>query len=182
MSKSAAQSSSLPGFLLRFLAWSVPLFLAWEYSLREPYLTALAHLFAGSARLLGLDVEVLGVTAGNVRLRYAGVSWIDEFGMTGINVVALAALLLATGGASWRRRLRLLGTGVTALVAMQVLGLWSDIVHVHLHANPAGRAFADGLRAFMTGFGTFLFPLAIWLVLARDLLPRPGRRTAPPTR
>ena len=171
MSASAAPSRPLLGFLLRFLAISIPLFLAWELFLRDPYVGAIAQLFAASARLLGRDVQVLGVQGGDLHLAYAGSSWTDKFGITGIDIVALVALLLATGPVRWPRRLSLLGLGVTALIVTQVLGLWSDIVHVHLHTNPAGLRFADGLRNFMLGFGTFLFPLLIWLILARDLPP-----------
>ena len=171
MSASAAPSRPLLGFLLRFLAFSLPLCLAWEFFLRDPYVGAIAQLFAASARLVGRDVQVLGVQGADVHLAYAGSSWTDRFGLTGIDVVALVGLLLATGPVRWVRRLSLLGTGVAALVVTQVLGLWSDIVHVHLHTHPAGLRFANGLRNFMLGFGTFLFPLLIWLVLARDLPP-----------
>jgi hypothetical protein len=159
---------------LRFLAASLPLFLAWEYLLRQPYLLGLAHLFAATARLFRLQVEVLEVTRGEIHLAYHGVAWSDQFGITGINVVAFVSLVLATGGIGARRRLRMLGLGLAALVATQVLGLWTDIVHVHLHDNPATASIANGLRAFMTGFGTFLFPLLIWLVLVRDRLPLGG--------
>jgi hypothetical protein len=159
---------------LRFLAVSVPLFLAWEYLLRQPYLVGLAHLFAATARLFRLEVLVLSVARGEIHLAYHGFAWVDHFGLTGINVVALVSLVLATGGIGMRRRLRMLGIGFVALVATQVLGLWTDIVHVHLHANPVTADFANGLRAFMTGFGTFLFPLVIWLVLVRDRLPLRG--------
>lgn len=159
---------------LRFLAVSVPLFLVWEYLLRQPYLVGLAHLFAQSARLFRLEVLVLKVTQGEIHLAYHGFAWVDHFGLTGINVIAFVSLVLATGGVNWRRRLRMLGLGLAALVVTQVLGLWSDIVHVHLHGNPATAGFANGLRAFMTGFGTFLFPLLIWLVLVRDRLPLGG--------
>jgi len=156
---------------LRFVGYSVPLFLLWEYALRQPYLRGLAELFAATARLVGRQVEVRSVHEGTMRFAYAGLEWGDQFGMTGINMVALVALVLATGGVSWRRRLRMLGLGLLALVGTQVLGLWSDIVHVHLHTHPVGLVFANGLRAFLTGFGTFLFPIVIWLVLVRDRLP-----------
>lgn len=159
---------------LRFIAVSVPLFALWEYLLRDPYLRGLAHLFAGSARLFRLGVEVLEVREGEIHLAYHDVAWSDQFGLTGINVVAFVSLVLATGGVDWRRRLRMLGIGLAALVLTQVLGLWSDIVHVHLHANPATANFANGLREFLTGFGTFLFPLVIWFVLVRDRLPWRG--------
>jgi hypothetical protein len=155
---------------LSFVAISIPLFLGWEYALRQPYLTFLAHAFAASARLCGRDVRVEGVGNGEIRLAYHGFAWVDQFGLTGINVVALAALVLATSVA-WRRRLRMLAIGLAALFVTQVLGLWTDIVHVHLHTNPALAGFANALRAFMTGFGTFLFPLLIWLILVRDRLP-----------
>jgi hypothetical protein len=157
---------------LRFIAVSVPLFLLWEYWLRQPYLFGLAHVFAGSARLFGLVVHVMDVKDGNMSFVHAGSAWLDEFGLTGINVVALVALVLSTRNVSWKRCGRMLGLAVLLLVGTQVLGLWTDIVHVHLHTRAPG--FANGLRAFMTGFGTFLFPLLIWLILVRDLLPLPG--------
>lgn len=162
---------------LRFLAASIPLFLAWEYALRDPYLSGLAHLFALTARVFRLGVEVLEVGEGEIHLAYHSVAWSDQFGMTGINTVGLVALVLATGQVGWRRQLRMLAIGLPALVLTQVLGLWSDIVHVHLHGDPATAPFANGLREFMTGFGTFLFPLLIWLVLVRDRLL--GRQAGP---
>jgi hypothetical protein len=159
------------GLALRFFAYSVPLFLAWEYALRQPYLRFLAEVFAASARLFGLGVHVVDVRAGEIRLAYNGFVWGDRFGLTGINVVALAALVLATSFPTWRRRLLRLAAALAALGVTQVLGLWTDIVHVHLHDDPGWVDFANGLRAFMTGFGTFLFPLLIWVVLVRDRLP-----------
>ncbi len=184
MSAPTTRPRTLLGFLVRCVGWSIPLFLAWEYLLRDPWVGALAHLFAATARLVGLDVQVLGVQGGKLQLSYAGATWIDEFGLTGINVVALVALLLATGPTNRRRRLRLLGTGLALLIATQVIALYSDLVHVHLRASPVGLRFADGLRNFMLGFGTFLFPLLIWLLLARDLPPlrRSGKRSAPPAK
>ena len=171
----------IASFAARFLAVSIPLFLLWEYVLRQPYLTGLAWLFAGTARLFGLRVHVMEVQAGSIKFVYAATVWSDAFGMTGINLVALLALILATGGLAWRRRLRMLGLGLALLVLTQVLGLWTDIVHVHLHERPVAGQFATALRAFMTGFGTFLFPWIIWLVLARDVLPMP-RGAAPSSR
>jgi hypothetical protein len=163
---------------LRFLAVSVPLFLVWEYFLRQPYLYGLAYLFAGTARLFGRRVHVMGVEGGEISFVYAGNAWVDQFGLTGINLVALVALVLATRDLVWRRRARMLGIAVACLVGTQVLGLWSDIVHVHLHTRPGALPFANGLRAFLTGFGTFLFPLLIWLVLIRDRLPLLAARLA----
>jgi hypothetical protein len=55
-----------------------------------------------------------GVGNGEIRLAYHGFAWVDQFGLTGINVVALAALVLATSVA-WRRRLRMLAIGSRAL-------------------------------------------------------------------
>lgn len=159
---------------LRFFAVSVPLFLLWEYALRHPYLVGLAHLFAGTARLFGQRVSVMGVEGGSITFVYSGNAWVDQFGMTGINFVALVALVAATRALTWKRRARMLGIAVACLVGTQVLGLWSDIVHVHLHTRPGALPFANGLRAFLTGFGTFLFPILIWLVLVRDRLPLPG--------
>lgn len=162
------------GLALRFVAFSIPLFLAWEFALRRPYLRFLGEVFAASARLVGRGVHVVDVRAGEIRLAYDGVVWGDHFGLTGINVVALTALVLATPFPTWRRRLRSLGVALAALLVTQVLGLWTDIVHVHLHDDPAWVDFANGLRAFMTGFGTFLFPLLIWVVLVRERLPLAG--------
>ena len=165
---------------LRFVAFSVPLFLAWEWILRTPYLTLLAHTFAIMARACGIKVHVVEVLGGNIRFAYGDVVWVDEFGLTGVNVVAFVALAVATGPVSWPRRGRMVLIGTALLFATQILGLWTDIVHVHLHAQASTAAFAAGLRAFMTGFGTFFFPLFIWLWLVRDHLPftrapEPGR-------
>jgi len=156
---------------LRFVLFSVPLFLLWEYVVRQPYLTVLGQVFAFSARVLGQDVHVAEVAHGNIRLEYGDIGWVDQFGLTGINTVALSALVLATGPVTWRRRLQMLGGGLGVLFLTQIAGLWTDIAHVHLHANPSTAAFANGLRSFMTSFGTFFFPLLIWLWLVRDHLP-----------
>ena len=169
-------------FVARFVAVSIPLFLLWEYGLRQPYLTGLAHLFAGTARLFGQHVSVMEIQDGSITFVYAATAWKDQFGLTGIDLVALLALVAATGGATWRRRLRMLGVAVALLVATQVLGLWTNIVDVRLHGIPRAALFSRVLREFMTGFGTFLFPLLIWLVLARDLLPLPGSHPRPPSR
>jgi hypothetical protein len=164
---------------LRFLGVSIPLFLAWTWWLRESYLRAIAELFAFSARLFGRGVYVVDVRAGDVRFEYGDIGWSDSFGLTGINIVALVGLVLATGGVTLRRRARMLTVGLALLVATQVLGLWTDIAHVHLHARALG--FANALRAFMTGFGTFFFPILIWLWLVRDRLPF-ATRAAPQAR
>jgi hypothetical protein len=155
---------------LEFVGFSVPLFLLWEYVLRQPYLVVLAQVFAASARLFGRGVHVDRVAHGEIHLSYLDLSWVDQFGLTGINVVALSALILATRVA-WKKRLRMLGIGIGLLFATQVLGLWTDIVHAHLHTRPGAVGFANALRAFMTGFGTFLFPVLIWLWLVWERLP-----------
>lgn len=164
---------------LRFLLYSVPLFLVWEYAARQPYLSLLGAVFAFSARIFGQDVHVAEVANGNIRLEYGDIGWVDQFGITGINVVALSALVLATGPVTWSRRVRMLGVGAGLLFLTQVAGLWTDLVHLHLHTNPAGAAFANGLRNFMTSFGTFFFPLLIWLWLVRDHLPLGVARPTP---
>jgi len=170
-SAGTVRPAAIRGMILRFVLFSVPLFLLWALVARDPYLGLLARVFAFSARVFGLGVEVLGVGGGEIELAYHGASWRDQFGMTGINVVALAALVLATGFVPWRRRLRLLGIALGILFVTQVLGLWTDLVDVHLHTNPKTVSFSRGLREFMTGFGTFLFPVLIWLGLFGRHLP-----------
>ncbi len=156
---------------LRFLASSIPLYVLWQYVLREPYLWGLAHVFAASAALFGLAVEVQQVQGTEVRFAYRGVDWSDQVGLAGLNLVGFVALVLSTTGVGATRRLRMLGLGLSALVATHLLGLWSDLVHFHLHGDPATAGFANGLREFVTGFGTFLFPLLVWLVMVRERLP-----------
>ena len=114
------------------------------------------------------------VTDGRIRFAYAGAEWTDAFGVTGINIVAFVTLVLATGGVGWRRRLWVLLWGGLVILTTQVLGLWSDIVHVHLSTHAVGARFANGLRALLTGLGTFLFPFFVWLYAVRDRLPLPG--------
>jgi hypothetical protein len=154
-----------------FFAVSVP----WEYALRDLYLRFVAGLFAASARLFGRAVVVNGVRNGDIDLSYAGFSWVDRFGMTSINVVTLVALVIATGPVTWKRRAWMVFAGLGLLLFLQIFGLWTDIAHVHLHTRPRFAGFANGLRGFMTGYGTFFFPLVLWLVLVRDHLPLPGR-------
>jgi len=158
-----------------FIAFSIPLFLLWEFAARQPWLTGVAHLFAASGRIVAVRVDVLEVADGRIRLGYNGVEWIDAFGLTGINIVAYAALVLATATVRPARRARMLVAGGLVILATQVLGLWSDIAHVHLASSPAGLGFANGLRALLTGFGTFLFPFGVWLYFVRDRLSLPHR-------
>ncbi len=159
-----------------FLAASIPLFLLWEFAVRQPWLTFVAHLFATTALVFGLQVDVLAVADGSIRFAYAGAEWTDRFGLTGINIVAFFSLVLATGGVTRAQRGRMLLLGGLVVLGTQVLGLWSDIVHVHLSSTRAGAAFANGLRALLTGLGTFLFPFLVWLYFVRRRLPLPRAR------
>jgi len=153
-------------FLARFALASIPLFAVWELWGRAPYLNALARLFAVTARLAGFDLQVTSTSAEELHFALGDIGWSNRFGMTAVNTIALAGLLLATGGVSWRRRARMLVLGLGLLGLTHVIGLWTDILHVHLHTR--ARALADGVRALATGFGTFLFPLLIWAYLLRD--------------
>jgi len=165
-----ARQAIVPAFVWRFLARfalaSIPLFVMWELWLREPYLAALARVFAATARVAGFDLRVITTGAVELHFELGDVGWSNRFGMTAVNTVALAGLLIATGGVSWWRRARMLLVGLGLLSLTHVLGLWTDILHVHLHTRAV--ALADGVRALATGFGTFLFPLLIWGFLLRD--------------
>jgi hypothetical protein len=127
---------------LHFLACSIPLFLAWEFAAKQPWLTFVANLFATTALVFGLQVDVLQVADGSIHFACNDVEWTDRFGITGINIVAFTALALATGGEGRIRRFRMLVFGGLVIVSKQVLGLWSDIVHVHLSGHRAGLAHA----------------------------------------
>ncbi len=155
-------------FLLRFALASIPLFVVWELWVREPYLTVLARVFATTASLAGFDLRVVATSAEELHFALGDVAWKNRFGMTAVNAVALAALLVATGGVSWKRRVRMLAVGLGLLSLTHVIGLWTDILHVHLHTR--ALPLADGVRALATGLGTFLFPLLIWGFLLRDTL------------
>jgi len=65
----------------------------------------------------------------------------------------------------------MLAVGVPLLALTQILGLWCDVLSFLMRHDPAGLRFANGLRELVTGFGTFLVPLLIWLVQVRDRLP-----------
>ena len=159
-----------------FIAISVPLFLLWQYALRGPYLRSVAEIFAASARLFGQDIHLHEISGGHLTFAYGTAGWGNEFGLTGINVVPYIALIGSTVGLDWRRRVRLGAIGLLALLGTHVLGLWCDVLNFNVRHDPTALRFADGLRALLTGFGTFLFPLLIWLVLIRDRLPRLGSR------
>ena len=156
---------------LRFLAISLPLFLLWEYLLREPWMRTVAETFAFSARIFGQDIRLMELDGGHLLFSYGTAGWKNEFGLTSINVVPYIALVLATARISARRHLKMLAVGVPLLVLTQILGLWCDALSFQLRHDAAALRFANGLRELMTGFGTFLFPLLIWLVQIRDLLP-----------
>lgn len=147
-------------FLLRFALFSIPLFVVWELWAREPYLAALAQVFAVTGRMAGLDLRVVPSTTEELRFALGEVVWGNRFGMTAVNLVPLAALLLATGDATRWQRMRWLAIGLGLLAATHVLGLWTDILHVQLHTG--APAVANGIRALVTGLGTFVFPLSIW--------------------
>lgn len=161
---------------LRFVAISVPLFLAWHFGLRDGYATVMAHVFAGSARLAGEAVQVAGVHRGDVRFERGDIGWVDSFGLTALSSIAFAGLAGATAGVTRAERLRMLGTGLAWLALLQFAGLWTDLAHLHWHER--APALANGLRGFMTGFGTFFFPIAIWLWMVRARLPLSPRRPA----
>jgi hypothetical protein len=159
---------------LSFIAISVPLFLLWQYALRAPYLRCIAEIFAASARLFGQDIHLYELSGGHLTFSYGEAGWGNEFGLTGINVVPFIALIGSTRGLGWRRGVRLGVIGVGALMVTHILGLWCDVFNFNVRHDPNMLRFADGVRALFTGFGTFLFPLLIWLVLVRDRLPRLG--------
>lgn len=162
---------------VHFIAWSVPLFALWRFALETVWLTVVAQLFAATALAVRLQLDVIQVAEGRLHFSYGDVEWSNAFGATGISIVAFASLALATGGISGAARARMLFSGTLVLLATQVLGLWSDVVHVHLADHRIGRAFADGLRALLTGLGTFLFPFLVWLYCVRHRLPLPRART-----
>jgi hypothetical protein len=163
---------------LSFVAISVPLFLAWHAGVRDVYATAMAHVFAVSARVCGEPVQVAGVHRGDIRFERGDIGWVDSFGLTALGSIAFAGLAGATAGVTRRQRWRMLGMGLAALAVVHWAGLWTDLVHLHWHAR--APALANGLRGFVTGFGTFFFPLAIWLWMVRARLPLGrGVKTAP---
>lgn len=156
---------------LRFLAVSIPLFLLWEYVLRGPWMRTIAEIFAFTARLVGKDIHLVELDGGHLTFAYGLAGWQNEFGLTSINVVAYIALVLATGRIKPSRHLKMLAVGVPILILTQIVGLWCDVLTFQLRHDPASLRWANGLRELLTGFGTFLFPLLIWLVQIRDLLP-----------
>lgn len=161
---------------LHFIAWSVPLFAVWRFALEGAWLTMVARLFAATALTVGLQLDVIEVVDGRIHFGYGDVEWSNAFGATGISIVAFVALVLATGGIPRTARARMLFSGTLVILATQILGLWSDVVHVHFADHRTGRAFANGLRAFLTGLGTFLFPFLVWLYCIRHRLPLPLSR------
>jgi len=156
---------------LRFLAVSIPLFLVWYYALRHVWMQCVAEIFALSARLFGQDIHLVQIDRGHLLFSYGTAGWENEFGLTSINVVPYIALVLATAGLGGRRYARMLTIGVLLLALTQILGLWCDVLCFQVRHEPNALRLANGLRELFTGFGTFLFPLLIWLVQVRDRLP-----------
>lgn len=156
---------------LRFLAVSIPLFLLWYYALRHIWMQFVAETFALSARLFGQDIHLVQINHGHLLFSYGTAGWENEFGLTSINVVPYIALVLATAGLGGKRYGRMLAIGVPILMLTQILGLWCDVLNFQLRHDASALRFASGLRELFTGFGTFLFPLLIWLVQVRDRLP-----------
>lgn len=156
---------------LRFVVVSIPLFLLWTFVLRNPWMQGVAGIFTGSAQVFGLDIHLVESTGGHLVFSSGSAGWQNEFGLTSINVVPYTALVLATATRGWRRQARMLAVGIPFLVFTQVCGLWTDVLSFHVRHDPAALRFANGLRELLTGFGTFLFPLLLWLVQVRDLLP-----------
>ena len=156
---------------LRFLAVSVPLFLLWYYALRSIWMQFVAEVFAFSARLFGQAIYLVQIDRGHLMFSYGNAGWENEFGLTSINIVPYIALVLATANLGGKRYAKMLMVGVPILMFTQVLGLWCDVLCFLVRHDPSALRFANGVRELFTGFGTFLFPLLIWLVQIRDRLP-----------
>jgi hypothetical protein len=153
------------------VAVSIPLFLLWYYTLRNFWMQFVAEIFAFSARILGQDIYLVEINRGHLLFSYGTAGWENEFGLTSINVVPYIALVLATAGLGAKRMTRMLAIGVPILLLTQIVGLWCDVLSFQMRNDASGLRFANGLRELFTGFGTFLFPLLIWLVQVRDRLP-----------
>lgn len=156
---------------LRFLTVSIPLFLLWYYVCRDLWMRFVAEIFSFSARIFGQDIHLVQIDHGHLLFAYGTAGWENEFGLTSINVVPYIALVLATANLGWKRYAKMLAIGVPILMATQIMGLWCDVLSFQLRHDATWLRFANGLRELFTGFGTFLFPLLIWLVQVRDLLP-----------
>jgi hypothetical protein len=122
-------------------------------------------VFAGTGRIAGFDLRVVLTSPHELRFALGEIVWGNRFGMTAVNVVPFAALVFATSGISRSKRARLFAAGMALLAATHLLGLWTDVAHVKWHVQAA--TLANGLRALVTGFGTFAFPLLIWALLLR---------------
>ncbi len=156
----------IKNFFLRFIAFSIVIYLVWYFLLGKPYLFALAY--ASKILLMLMGYNVLLVTTGEFPyFVYKGI----EIGMKGahlsnFNIVPLVSLILAVPGVAFQRRGKMLVVGIAAIFLLHLVDFVS---HIPMYFDRSGLA---GLIVAFMAVGEVAVPFLIWFALAyRDIFP-----------
>jgi hypothetical protein len=153
-------------FFLRFIAFSIVIYLIWYYFLGNSYLFVLAYASKYLLSAIGYNA-LLVTTEGSPYFVYKGI----EIGMKGahlsnFNIVPLIALILAAPGVALKRRGKMLMVGIPAIFFLHLIDFVS---HIPMYFD---RSEAAGLIVAFMGVGEVAVPFLIWFALAyREIFP-----------
>jgi hypothetical protein len=153
-------------FFLRFIAFSIVIYLIWYFLLGKLYLFALAYASKIVLSVMGYNV-VLVTTGEFPYFVYKGI----EIGMKGahlsnFNIVSLVSLILAVPGVAFKRRGKMMLIGIAAIF---LLHLTDFVSHIPMYFD---RSELAGLIVVFMGVGEFALPFLIWFALVyRDIFP-----------
>jgi hypothetical protein len=164
-------------FLLKFLvlvALLLPLWLNWGV---EPYLGVLAHQTAWLLRLTGYTIYGSAADATRILLQVEPESSLafEALGAT-LNLVVFPALLFASSGLGWRRRLGFLVAGLATLHGFNVMYFTAHFV-VNYRYGQNSSAF-QALKSISESFYLVL-PFVLWLLMEAPRIFRHRRRPTP---
>lgn len=152
-------------FGTKFLGSVMVCLLLWSYVL--PYyvwlvgeVSGILLKYLGGVRVDAVEIESRGVLHTSMTLTYAvrARRWSLEIGLLANTVPPYFALVIATAGLAWSRRVRLAATGLAVLAFTHVLFVFLFYtMKNHLEAA----------EPFLHAVGTFLLtmPLFLWIVL-----------------
>jgi hypothetical protein len=162
-------------FFLRFIAFSIVIYLIWYFLLGKMYLFVLAY--ASEIVLLLMGYKILLITSGEFPyFVYKGI----QIGMQGahlsnFNIVPLLSLVLAVPGVAFQRRGKMLLIGIAA---MFLLHLTDFVSHIPMYFDKSELA---GLIVVFMAVGRGAVPFLIWFALAyRDIFPDLKKRLDSP--
>lgn len=153
------------GFFLRF-AIAAPICLAAWWTVMPYYGWAIGQVSAQMMGLFGQRVDAVRIepegilnTATKLTFETPSGTGSDAIGAVATNLAPFVALVLATGGLTWQRRLRVLGIGVAILVASHIAYLvWAIALTPSLRESPEVRIIVA--QVFIT------MPFILWIILA----------------